>query len=138
MKARDALVVSVLRGVVAAAKNAKVERRGAALSADELTQIVRREMRKREEATEFARQAGRADLVERNEAERAILAEYVPAPPTPEAIEAKARELLAGTPRPDMGSVMRSLKAQFGGALDGRVASEIVRRVLAEGSGPSA
>jgi uncharacterized protein YqeY len=136
MKARDTLTVSVLRGVVAAAKNAKVEKRGAALEADELVQIVRREMRKREEAGEFARKAGRADLVEQNDAEREVLTAYLPATPTSTALEERIRALVAaGTA--DMGAVMRALKTEYGAALDGRAASELARRVLSEGRGGS-
>lgn len=137
MKARDALVVSVLRGVVAAAKNAKVEKRGAALGDDELVQIVRREIRKREEACDFARKAGREDLVAQNESERAVLARYLPATPAAGALEARIRELIATTATPDLGAVMRALKAEYGAALDGREASEVARRVLAERAGGS-
>lgn len=132
MKARDALVVSVLRGVVAAAKNAKVEKRGAELDEAELVQIVRRELRKREEASEFAQKGGRDDLVAQNDAERAVLSTYLPATPTPEALAATVRELAAGMETPDMGALMRELKAAYGAALDGREASQVVRRVLEE------
>lgn len=132
MKARDALVVSVLRGIVAAVKNAKVEKRGAALGDDELVQIVRREVRKRDEACDFARKAGREDLVAQNESEREVLARYLPATPAAGALEDRVREMVAAAATPDLGSVMRALKAEYGSALDGREASEVVRRVLAE------
>jgi hypothetical protein len=135
MKARDALVVSVLRGVVAAAKNAKVEKRGASLDADELVQIVRRELRKREEATDFARKAGRDDLVAQNEAERDVLTGYLPRTPEAGALEAKIREVAAAMETPDLGAIMRALKAEYGAALDGREASLAVRRVLEERAG---
>jgi uncharacterized protein YqeY len=137
MKAREALVVSVLRGLVAAVKNARVEKRGAALGDDELVQIVRRELRKREEALDFARQAGRDDLVAQNEAERDVLAAYLPATPTPAVLEARIRTLVAETDAADLGAIMRALKAELGPALDGREASAAARRVLAERAGRS-
>src|SRR5205085_11563430 len=59
MKARDMPRVYVLRGLVAAAKNLKVERRGAALAEADLVQLVRREIRKRVEAEEFGVKAAR-------------------------------------------------------------------------------
>ena len=60
-------------------------------------QVVRKEIRKREEAEEFAVKAGRKDLVEQNRAERAILEAYVPAPLDADELERAIREL-AGEP----------------------------------------
>ena len=59
MKARDMPRVYVLRGLITAAKNLKVERRGGELVEADLVQLVRREIRKREEAEEFAAKADR-------------------------------------------------------------------------------
>ena len=78
MKARNAQRVAVLRSVVAAAKHLKVEKRVQVLDDAALAQVVRREIRQREEAEEFARKAGRDDLASQNLAERRILEEYVP------------------------------------------------------------
>jgi len=135
MKAREKTVVSVLRGVVAAAKNAKIEQRSTELGSDDLVQIVRREIRKREEAADFARKAGRADLVDQNDAERVILEAYVPAAPTAAVLEETIRGLIADGQQGDMGSIMRRLKEQFGSALDGKAASALVRRLLSEKTG---
>ena len=79
MKAREMPRVYVLRGLLAGVKNLKVEKRGATLDEAELIQLVRREIRKREEAEEFAAKAGRGELVEQNRAERSMLEAYVPA-----------------------------------------------------------
>src|SRR5438874_13626681 len=73
MKAREMPRVYVLRGLITAAKNLTIERRGAALAEADLVQLVRREIRKREEVEEFAAKAGRGELVEQNRAERALL-----------------------------------------------------------------
>lgn len=131
MKAREPLAVSVLRGIVAAVKNLKVERRGTALTDAELVQVVRREARKREEARDFARQAGRDDLVAQNDAELGVLAAYLPQAPSADTLEAKVRQLAAEVTSPDVGTLMRMLKAEYGAALDGRVASQLVKEVLA-------
>lgn len=124
--------VYVLRAVTAAAKNAKIERRAQELSEGELTEIVRREVRKLEEAEEFARKAGRDDLVRQNASERAVLEPYLPELLTGAALEACVRELLGTLPGAAMGQIMAALKAQHAGRYDGREASEVVRRVLAE------
>src|SRR5436309_4394397 len=78
MKAREMSRVYVLRGLLTAAKNLKVEKRGAALAEADLAQLVRREIRKREEAEEFAAKAGRSELVAQNRSEREMLEAYVP------------------------------------------------------------
>lgn len=131
MKARDMPRVYVLRGLITAAKNLKVERRGAALSEADLQHVVRREIRKREEAEEFAVRAGRQDAVEENRRERAMLEAYAPAQMDPAALEAAIREIAAEPGAGNLGAVMSALKARFAGRYDGRQASDIARRVLA-------
>ena len=132
MKARDMPRVYVLRGLLTAVKNLKVEKRGAALGEAELVQLVRREIRKREEAEEFAATAGRAELVEQNRAERAMLEAYVPAQLDADQLERAIREIAADPGGRSIGAIMAALRERFAGRFDGRQASEITRRILAE------
>lgn len=132
MKARDARRVSVLRGLLAAIKNAKVEHRAAALRPDQIAQLVRREVKMRDEVLELARRGGRDDVVEQNEAERAILERLLPAPLTAEELEAAVRRLQAGGAA-SLGEIMRQLQAEYPGRFDGKQASETARRVLGSG-----
>ena len=134
MKARDMPRVYVLRGLITAAKNLKVERRAQSLSEADLVQLVRREVRQREEAEEFAKKAGRDDAVEQNRAERAMLDAYVPAQMDAAALETVVRGIVASMPSPAMGPVMAALREQHAGQFDGKQASEIVKRVLAGSS----
>jgi uncharacterized protein len=131
MKARDMPRVYVLRGVITAAKNLKVERRAATLNEADLVQIIRREIRQRDEAEEFASKAGRTDAVEQNRAERKLLDAYVPAQLDAAALETVVRGIVASLPSPAMGPVMAALREQHAGQFDGKLASEIVKRVLA-------
>ena len=132
MKARDALRTAVLRGVIAAVKNVRVEKRGASLDEATLVAVVRREVRKREEALEFAEKAARTDLVLQARAELAILATYAPAGVDPAEIETVVRDIARDPGRRQLGTIMGALKERFAGRLDGKQASEIARRVLAE------
>ena len=132
MKARDAQRVSVLRGVVAAAKHLKVERRVPRLEESDLVQVMRRELRKRDEAEEYAVKAGRQDLVTQNRDERAILESYVPAPLGGEELERAIRETLAAGGERQIGAVMTALRQRFPGRVDGKAASELARKILAE------
>ena len=134
MKARDALRVNVLRGLIAAIKNAKVEQRVGTLRAEQITQIVRREVKMRDEVIELARRGGRRDVVEQNEAERAILERLLPALLTADEIEAAVRRLRAEGAA-SIGEIMRKLQTEFPGRIDGKRASETARRVLGSGGG---
>ncbi|HYR95194.1 MAG TPA: GatB/YqeY domain-containing protein [Candidatus Binatus sp.] len=132
MKAREMPRVYVLRGLLTAVKNLKVEKRGAVLAEAELVQLVRREIRKREEAEEFATKAGRSELVEQNRSERAMLESYVPAQLDPGELESLIRKIAARPDARSLGAIMAALREDFAGRFDGRRASEIARRVLAE------
>jgi uncharacterized protein YqeY len=135
MKARDMPRVYVLRGLITAVKNLKVERRGAEIGEADLVQVVRREVRKREEALEFASKAGRADVVEQNEAERRMLEAYAPALLDASALESVVRDIVASLPSPAIGPVMAALRERHAGRFDGKQASEIAKRVIAGASG---
>ena len=126
--------VYVLRGLITAAKNLRVERRGAEPSEADLVQLVRRELRKREEAEEFAVKANRSDLVEQSHAERRLLEIYVPALLDVAALETIVRDIVRSLPNPAMGAVMTALRERHGGHFDGKQASEVAKRVLAEPS----
>jgi hypothetical protein len=138
MRARAMDRVMVLRGLVAAITNRKIERRTEAdageLGEAEITQIVRREIKQREEAMAFAEQGQRADLVEKNRTEKTFLESFLPRALPPEEIRAAiARHYQAGAT--NIGALMAKLKQDFGARLDGRAASEAVRAFLHDQEG---
>jgi len=135
MRARSVNEVMVLRGLVAAMKNLTIERRGTAggsgaqIGEAEIAQILRREIKQREEAIAFAEQAGRADLVDKNQREKRYLETYLPQSLGAADLEAAiARHYDAGAV--SIGPLMGKLKAEFGARLDGKLASEAVREFL--------
>jgi uncharacterized protein YqeY len=132
MKAREVLRVNVLRGLLAAIKNVKVEQRVAELRSDQIAQIVRREVKMRDEVLEIARRGQRSDVIEQNEAERAILERLLPAALTSEELDAAVRRLHAGGAG-SIGEIMKKLQTEFPGRVDGKQASEAARRVLGGG-----
>jgi uncharacterized protein YqeY len=132
MKAQDRPRVYVLRGVLAAVGNAKIEKGGEAPNAAEIVAIVQREAKKREEAEAFARTANRTDLAEQNAAERSILAEYLPRPLEDAELGNLVRSWLAEGVD-GLGPLMARLKERHAGQYDGKRASEIVRRILTGG-----
>jgi len=130
MKARDMPTVYVLRGLLAAVANQRIERRGAEIGAAEIVALTQREAKQREEAEGYARNAGRDDLVAQNTAERAILARYLPAQLDDAELTNLVRSWLADGLNA-MGPIMARLKERHPGQYDGKRAAEIVRSILA-------
>ena len=129
MKSGDKLRLMTLRGVITEITRVEKDVRREANEA-EITQVIKRERARREEALEFARKANRADLVEQNEAEGKILDGYLPAALAPEEVQAAiTAQLAAGVTA--IGPLMKALRDQFGARLDGKLASDLVKKALA-------
>ncbi len=136
MKAGDAVRVSTLRMAMAAAHNRQIEL-GHELTDAEVVEVLDRQVKQRRESIELYRQGGRPELAQAEEAEMAILREYLPEPLTDAELERLAREAVAssGAKGPaDMGRVMGALVPQTKGRADGKAVSDLVRRLLSEGS----
>ncbi len=137
MRARDNRRTQTLRMAMAAAHNRKIELRRD-LTDDEVVAVLGRQVKQRRESIDVYRAAGREDRASDEEAEAAILAEFLPEQLDPTALESLARSVIAetGASSPsDMGRVMGSLVPQLRGRADGRVVSDLVKRLLAEGAG---
>ena len=154
MRAGDTIRRDVIRFLRAGFKNAQIARvqapaaeadpdvvtraaeRDQPLSDQEELAVLQRQIKQRQDAIEQFRAAGRADLVEREGAQLAILQGYLPAGLGAEEIEALVREVIAETgatgPR-DMGRVMPALIGRAAGRADSRALSEAARRLLANG-----
>ena len=134
MKGGDKVRSSVIRLVFAAVKNAEIARRTAAEDGDILGIIVK-EGRQRQESIEAFRQGNRPDLVSKEEAELAILNEYLPQQLTRDEIIAEARRVIEelGAQGPgDKGKVMPKLIAQLKGKADGREINSVVTELLSQ------
>jgi uncharacterized protein YqeY len=133
MRAGDGLRRDVLRMVASAAYNVE-KREGHPLTDDEYLAVLSREVKTRRESVEAFRAGGRDDLVAREEAEIAVIAEYLPAGLSEDEIRALVDEAIATTgaasPR-DMGKVMGWLAPKTRGRADGKHVSELVAKALA-------
>jgi uncharacterized protein YqeY len=135
MRARSAGETMVLRSLVAAIKNLKIERRAAAgggsseLAEADLTQLVRREIKQRDEAIAFAEQASRSDLVAKNREEKTFLETFLPQGLSTAELDDAIRNHHAAGAR-NIGTLMGRLKAEFGARLDGKLASERIKQFL--------
>jgi uncharacterized protein YqeY len=134
MRARDDRRTQTLRMAMAAAHNLKIER-GAELSDEDVIGVLTKQVKQRRESITAFRDAGREDRAAAEEAEAAILAEFLPPQLTEAEVEALARATIAetGASAPgDLGRVMGRLSQQTKGLADGRLVSDTVRRLLAD------
>ena len=132
MRARDEQRKLALRMALSAVQLAEVEQRDD-LDDDAIAEIIRKEVRRREDALEMARQAGRTDIVADDEVQIAILRSYLPQPLTEEALKAVVREVMAevqASSPADMGKVMKLIMPRVQGKADGRMVSQVVRDLL--------
>jgi uncharacterized protein len=127
MKAGDRDVVGALRLLVSELQKDVKEGDG-----DELAVLRREHKRRIEAATTFA-DANRPDLAQKEQAEAVMIARYLPPDLSDEQLDAIVADAIAQTgatgPR-DMGPVMKVVKDQAGGLVDGKRASEAVRAAL--------
>jgi uncharacterized protein YqeY len=132
LKARDRVRLEAIRGVRGAIRNREIEL-GEALDDAGILRVIRSLLKQREEAIEAYRAGGRADLVAKEEAEHAVLQAYLPAAPGEAEIErvvqAVVAEVGASGPR-DLGRVMKPALERLGPAADGKLVSQIARRLL--------
>ncbi len=129
MKARDMNKVYVLRDVLAAIKNLKVEKQVPELPEADLIAVVRKEISKRREAADFARQGNRPDLIEKNDRECVILEAYVPQQLDAAALEGIISSIAAELGTTQIGPIMARLREGHAGRFDGKLASELIRKL---------
>jgi len=132
MRSGDTVKRSVIRLVMAAIKNAEIARQKALEDPDVLG-VIAKEIRQRKESIEAFKLGKRQDLVAQEEAEMAILQEYLPQQMTREEIIAEARRVIdevGAQGAKDKGKVMPKLIAQLKGRADGREINAVVTELL--------
>ena len=139
MKARDDLRKATLRMVLAAVTTEEVSGDTAReLSDAEVMTVLAREVKKRRESAEAFDGAGRTELADRERAESAVIADYLPTPLTDDELATAVAAALAevadaggGAPTmKQMGQVIKATQARTAGRADGRRISEAVKTAL--------
>jgi uncharacterized protein YqeY len=121
---------------LAAYKNEAVAKnlgpQGVLADGDALT-VLKRLVKSREDSVQQFAAAGYADRAASEQAEIAVLKEFLPAMLEGAALEEAVRAAIAETGaqgKKDMGGVMKALQARHGGAYDGKAASQLVTSLL--------
>lgn len=132
MKAGEKERLGALRMIHAAIRQREVDERRELDDAATL-EVLDKQAKQHRESLEQYRNAGREDLAAREEAELAILAEYLPEPLSEPALEALIDEVLdetGATTMKDMGRVMAALKPRVQGRADmGAVSARVKTRL---------
>jgi uncharacterized protein YqeY len=135
LKSRDTLRLETIRGVRGAMRNKEIEL-GESLTDEAILRVIRTLVKQRVDSIEQYRAAGRADLAEKESAERSLLESYLPAAPDAGAIDqtvaAVIAELGASGPK-DMGRVMKAALEKLGAAADGKLVSQAAKQRLSGG-----
>ena len=133
MREGDAARRDALRLILASLQGAEKELQRP-LSEDEELQVLQRERKKRVEAAEAFRAAGREEQAEKEEAELEVLEEFMPDPLSEEELEEIVDDVIAevgATSMRDIGRVMADVMPQVAGRADGSAVSQLVREKLA-------
>ena len=137
MLARNAERTSALRMIQAKLKDTDIAARPKGVEQipdDEILAMLRSMIKSRRDSVALYRQGGREELAAKEEAEIAVISEFLPQTLEGEALEAAVKEAIAATGAAsvkDMGKVVGALKAKHGAALDMAVASAAVKAALA-------
>lgn len=133
MRARDSHRKSALRMVLTGIQLAEVET-GGELEDEDIVILIRKEVKRREEALDMMRDAGRDELIEDEVTEIEILQAYLPEEMSEDEIRALAQDVIqeveAESPA-DLGVVMGAIMPRVRGKAEGRIVNRIVRELLA-------
>src|ERR1041384_4014893 len=117
MKAQDPARTSTLRMVKAAMMNRQIEK-GSELDDDDMQKLLRSLVKQRRDSIEQYEKAGRQELVEKEQAEIAVIETYLPQAASASEIEAAVLAAIAetgATSIKDMGRVMKATQAALAG-----------------------
>ncbi|MCI0433408.1 MAG: GatB/YqeY domain-containing protein [Gemmatimonadetes bacterium] len=127
-KARAKLRTLVLTTTLAELRNREIELGREARDAD-VIEIVQRAVRRRREAAEQIRAAGRTELADREEQEASILTAYLPPALDADQVRSIIREAIAAGAG-NIGALMAAIMPRIKGSFDGREANRIAREEL--------
>lgn len=132
MKARDDVRVSAIRMVRSSVKNREIDL-GKELDDLEVTEVIATLAKQRRESIKLFQEAGRSDLVQKEERELTILLDFLPR----QLDSGEIADIVAGAIAEcgargpgDMGKVMKVVMPRIAGRADGKAVSEIVRGML--------
>jgi hypothetical protein len=133
MKNRDAVRLETLRQVKSRLKYYQIEKKLEKITNEDILHVIERMVKQRAESISQYEKGNRPDLVEKEQAERAVLAGYLPEPLSAEELEKVIHDAIQETgarePR-DIGRVMKAVMPRVTGRADGKTVNREVQRML--------
>jgi uncharacterized protein YqeY len=129
-KQRDKFRTLVLSTALSDVRNKELEPPVGEVDDEAVVQVVTRMIKQRKDAADQMRSAGRPELAEQEEAQAAVLQEYLPEAMDEDEVRAIVREIIASGVD-QMGPLMGQLMPHIRGRFDGKDANRVVREELA-------
>jgi uncharacterized protein len=130
MRSKDKLALETIRSLLAGIQYAEMSDDNKVSMADQELAVVKSELKKQQESLEFAEQADRQAMAAECKVRIAVIQRFLPSQLAAPELEKIVVNFQRENPSSSMGSVMQYLKSNFSGQYDGRLASEIVKKVL--------
>src|SRR5437016_8726707 len=128
MREKNATKLGVLRLLKAALTNATIKKGGSQgeLSDADATQVIRKQIKQRQDSIESFEKGGRAELAAKEKEELSILQSYLPQQMSADELSKIVREAIAkvgASSKAQMGAVMKAVQAKVAGRADGKTLS---------------
>jgi uncharacterized protein YqeY len=133
MRAKEAGKLAVLRMLKSALKYAAIEKPDGGLDDSAATQVIRKQVKQRQDSIESFEKGGRPELAAKEREEMEILNSYLPKGLSAEELAALVRETIAevgATSKAQMGVVMKAMQTKVAGRADGKSLSAEVQKQL--------
>lgn len=136
MRAKDAISLDVIRGILSAFTNELVATKRMptdVLEDHECITVIKRLVKQRRDASQQFKEGGRPELAEKEDAECALLMKYLPAQTTEAEIEKVVREKIAelgSVDKAGAGKLIGAVTKHFAGNADGSLVKTVVERIV--------
>lgn len=132
LKEKNSLALNAVRSIIAEIKNKEVEK-GSELTEEEIIQVIKKQIKMREDSIEQYQKAQRNDLVQKEEQEIEVIKTYLPQELSEEELEKIVREAIEDVNAEsikDLGKVMKSAIKKAQGRADGKKINQIATKLL--------
>ncbi len=130
LKAGKKIELQTLRALLAAMQYEEMQQGKDDLTEIENVAILKNEIKKRKESLEYAEKAGREDQKADLLTEITALEAFLPQQLSAEQIEKILSDIKSATPGANMGLAMKELKDKYTGQYDGKLASDLAKKVF--------
>lgn len=130
MKAKDKVRLQTIRSLLSALQYEEMQKGVDELEEKDCVAVFKSEIKKRKESLEYAEKESREDQIADLNKEIATIEEFLPSQLSAEQLETIVQDMKSENPEIQLGAVMKTLKDSYAGQYDGKLASEIARKVV--------